>query len=58
MFLAQPQFYIADPGCYMKMYIYNIRLELSMEIEQRSVMNHLHCKGMTLLTIVAELAAV
>jgi hypothetical protein len=40
------------------MYVYNVRLEFQMEIEQRSVMNYLHRKGMKLPTIVAELAAV
>jgi hypothetical protein len=42
----------------MKMYVYNIRFELQMEIEQRHVVSHLHRKGITLPTIVAELAAV
>jgi hypothetical protein len=40
------------------MYVYNIRLELQMEIEQRYVVSHLHCKGMKLSAVVAELAAV
>jgi hypothetical protein len=40
------------------MYVYNIRLELQMEIEQSSVVNCLHCKEMKLPAIVAELAAV
>jgi transposase len=38
------------------MYFYNIRLEL--QIEQRYVVSYLHCKGMKLPAIVAELAAV
>jgi hypothetical protein len=42
----------------MKMYVYNIRLELQMEIKQRCVVSYLHCKGMTLPAIVAELTAV
>jgi hypothetical protein len=42
----------------MKLGIYNIRLELQMEIEQRSVLSDLHRKGMKLPAIVAELAAV
>jgi hypothetical protein len=40
------------------MYVYNIRLELQMEIEQRAVVKYLNCKGMKLPAIVAELAAV
>jgi hypothetical protein len=40
------------------MHVYNIRLELSMEIEQRYVVSHLHCKVMKLPAIVAELAEV
>jgi hypothetical protein len=40
------------------MYIYNIRLELQMEIEQRHVVSYLNRKGMELSMIVAELAAV
>jgi hypothetical protein len=40
------------------MYVYNIRLEFQMEIEQRSVVSYLHHKGMKLPVIVAELAAV
>jgi hypothetical protein len=40
------------------MHVYNIRLELSMEIEQRYVVSHLHCKVMKLPAIIAELAAV
>jgi hypothetical protein len=47
-----------DPGCYVKMYIYNIRVELQMEIEQRYVLSYLQRKGMRLPAIVAELAAV
>jgi hypothetical protein len=58
MFLAEPQFYIADPGCDVKMYVYNIRLELQMEIEQRYVVSYLHRKGTKLPAIVAELTAV
>jgi hypothetical protein len=57
MFLAQHQFDIADPGCHMKVYVYNIRLELQMEIEQRHVVGYLHCKGMKLPQIVAERVA-
>jgi hypothetical protein len=49
---------MADPGCYMKMYVYNIRFGLQMEIEQRCVVSYLHHKEMKLPTIVAELAAV
>jgi hypothetical protein len=40
------------------MYIYNIRLELQMEIEQRYVMSCFRRKGRKLPAIVAELAAV
>jgi hypothetical protein len=40
------------------MYIYNIRFELQMEIEQKYVVSYLHRKGMKLPAIVAELAAV
>jgi hypothetical protein len=40
------------------MYVYNVRLEFQMEIEQRSVISYLHRKGMKLPTIVAEPAAV
>jgi hypothetical protein len=40
------------------MYVYNIRLELRMEIEQRHVVSYLLRKGMKLPAIVAELAAV
>jgi hypothetical protein len=58
MFLAERQFCIADPGCYLQMYVYNIRLELQIEIEQRDVVSYLHHKGTKLLSIVAELAAV
>jgi hypothetical protein len=42
----------------MKMYVYNIRLELQMEMEQRDVVSYLHRKGIKLPAIVAELAAV
>jgi hypothetical protein len=42
----------------MEMYVYNIGLELSMETEQRYVVNYLHRKGMKLPAIVPELAAV
>jgi hypothetical protein len=38
--------------------VYNIRLELQMEIEQRYVVSYLHHKGIKLPAIVAELAAV
>jgi hypothetical protein len=38
--------------------VYNIRLELQTEIEQRQRVNSLHRKGMKLPAIVAELAAV
>jgi hypothetical protein len=40
------------------MYVYNIRLELQMEIEQRHVVSYRHRKGRKLPGIVAELAAV
>jgi hypothetical protein len=40
------------------MCVYNIRLELQMEIEQRYVMSYFHRKEMKLAAIVAELAAV
>jgi hypothetical protein len=40
------------------MYVYNIRLELHMQIDQRDVVSHLHSKGIKLPAIVAELAAV
>jgi hypothetical protein len=40
------------------MYVYNVRLEFQMEIEQTSVMSYPHRKGMKLPMIVAELAAV
>jgi hypothetical protein len=40
------------------MYVYNIRLGLQMEIEQGYVVNYLHRKGMKLLALIAELAAV
>jgi hypothetical protein len=40
------------------MSVYNIRLELQMEIEQRYVVTYIHRKGMKLPAIVAELAAV
>jgi hypothetical protein len=36
------------------MYVYNIRLELQMEIKQGYVVSHLGRKGMKLLAIVAE----
>jgi hypothetical protein len=39
------------------MYVYNIHLELEMEIEQRYVVSYLHRKGIKLPAIVAELAA-
>jgi hypothetical protein len=42
----------------MKLYIYNIRLELQMEIEQRFVVSYLHRKEMKLPGTVDELAAV
>jgi hypothetical protein len=42
----------------MKMYVYDVRLELQMEIEQRHAVSCLHRKGMKLPAIVAELAAV
>jgi hypothetical protein len=58
MFIAERQFYIGDPGCYMTMYVHNIRLELQMEIEQRDAVSYLDRKGMKLPAIVAELAAV
>jgi transposase len=40
------------------MYVYNIRFELQMEIEQRHMVSCLHHKGMKLLATVAELSAV
>jgi hypothetical protein len=40
------------------MYVYNIRLELSMETEERCMVSDLNCKGMKLTAIVAEPAAV
>jgi hypothetical protein len=40
------------------MYVYRICVEFQMEIEQRYVVSDLHCKGMKLPVIVAELAAV
>jgi hypothetical protein len=40
------------------MYVYNIRLGLQMEIEQRYVVSYFHRKGMKQAAIVAELAAV
>jgi hypothetical protein len=43
---------------YVKMDVYNIRLELQMEIEQRYMVSSLHRKGMQLPALVAELAAV
>jgi hypothetical protein len=58
MFLAERQFYIADPGCSVQMYVYNIRLELQMEIEQLYVLSYLYRKKMKLPAIIAELAAV
>jgi hypothetical protein len=58
MFLEWHQFYIADPGCYVKMYVYNIRLELHMEIDQRYSVSSLHYKGMKLSAIAADVAAV
>jgi hypothetical protein len=58
MFPAKRQFYIADPGCDVKMYVYNTHLEFQMEIEERYVVSYLHRKGMKLPAIVAELAAI
>jgi hypothetical protein len=58
MFLSECQFYIADPGCSAKMYVYNICFEFQMEIEQRYAVSYLHRKGIKLPAIVAELAAV
>jgi hypothetical protein len=40
------------------MYVYNIRLELQTEIEQRDDVDHLHRKGIKLPAIVAERAGV
>jgi hypothetical protein len=57
-FLAEGQFYIAHPGCHLKMDVYNIRFELQTEIEQRYVVSYLHRKGMKLPAIVAAPAAV
>jgi hypothetical protein len=42
----------------VKLDVYNIRLELQMEIEERDMVSCLHRKGMELPAIVAELAAV
>jgi hypothetical protein len=58
MFLAFRKFYTADPGCDMKMDVYDIFLELQMEIRQGHVVSSLHRKRMKLPSIVAELAAV
>jgi hypothetical protein len=58
MFLAERQFYIADPGDDAKMYVYNIGLEFQMEIEQRYVVSYLHRKGMKLPAIVVGPAAI
>jgi hypothetical protein len=58
VFLVEHQFYIADPGCDLKMYVHTIRLEFQMEIEQKYVVSYLHRKGMKLPAIVAELAVV
>jgi hypothetical protein len=58
MFLALRQFFIAYPGCYMEMHVYNICLEFQIEIKQRYVVSYLHRKGMKLPAIVARLAAV
>jgi hypothetical protein len=55
MFLAYHQFYIADSGCSVEMCVYNIRLELEMEIEQRDVVSCFHRKGMKLPATVARL---
>jgi hypothetical protein len=40
------------------MYIYNIRGELQIKIQQRYVVSYFHRKGMKLLAIVAELTTV
>jgi hypothetical protein len=40
------------------MYLYNSRLELQTEIEQRYVVSYLHRKGTKLSAIIAELVAV
>jgi hypothetical protein len=37
---------MVDPGCDVKMRVYNIRLELQMEIEQRYVVSYFQRKGM------------
>jgi hypothetical protein len=58
MFLVSHQFYIADPGCDVTRYVYNIRLEGQMEIDQRYVVSYLHRKGMKLPAIVTERANV
>jgi hypothetical protein len=42
----------------MKMYVYNIRREFEMEIEQRYMMSYFHRKGIKLPEIVSELASV
>jgi hypothetical protein len=58
MFIAELQFCIVDPGRYVQMYLYNVRLELHMEIGQRDAVSYLHRKGMKLSAIGAELAVV
>jgi hypothetical protein len=58
MFHAQRQFYIAEPGCDVKVYVYNIRLELQMEMKQRYVVSYLHPKEMKLPATIAELVVV
>jgi hypothetical protein len=52
------QNWVFFPGCDMKMYVYDIRLELHMKIEERYVVSYLHHKGIKLSGIVSELAAV
>jgi hypothetical protein len=42
----------------VKIYVYNIHLEIQIEIEQRYVVSHLHRKGMKLPAVIAEPAAV
>jgi hypothetical protein len=58
MFLAERQFYITDPGCDVKMYVYKISWEFQMEIEQRCVVSCFHHKRIKPPAIVAELKAI
>jgi hypothetical protein len=52
MLLTECQFYIADPGCYVKMYIYNIRFELQMEIPYIRIHNQSVCIRLALVLTV------